>query len=284
MATIYRWQIRGGMLTLGQRPLVMGIVNATPDSFSDGGQFFAADRAVEHALALVAQGADLLDIGGESTRPGAEPVPLDEEIRRVIPVIERLARQVVVPLSVDTYKAEVARRALVAGAAIINDVTGLQGDAEMHAVARETGAGVIVMHMQGTPTTMQVDPRYDDVVLDIRRFFEERLSTLGGLGIGADHVVLDPGIGFGKRLEHNLSLLARLPAFLPLGRPICLGVSRKGFINRVLGLEGKVEPGVGGTIGVLLHAYSRRCVQIARVHNVADVHAAFTLFRRLEAT
>jgi len=277
----YVWRIRGGQLVLGDRPLVMGIVNVTPDSFSDGGKFFAPAQAIEHGLVLAEQGADLLDIGGESTRPGAEPVPLDEELRRVLPVIEGLAARTTLPLSVDTYKAEVARQALAAGAHIVNDVTGLRGDPDMPATARNAGAGVIVMHMQGNPRTMQIDPRYDDVIADIRRFFEERLSTLHGLGIGAEHVVLDPGIGFGKRLEHNLELLAHLQAFLPLGRPICLGVSRKGFINRVLGWEGKVEPGVGGTIGVLLSALSRQAVQIARVHNVADVRAAITLFQRI---
>ena len=282
MSTTYTWRLRDRTLTIGRRPLVMGIVNVTPDSFSDGGRFFAADAAVAHGLELVRQGADLLDIGGESTRPGAEPVPLAEELRRVLPVIEQLAAQVSVPLSVDTSKAEVARQALAAGASIINDVTGLTGDPAMPAVVQAAGAGVIVMHMQGTPQTMQLDPQYVEVVRDIHRFFEERLAALAAAGIGAEQIVLDPGIGFGKRQVHNLQLLARLGEFQDLGRPLCLGVSRKGFINRVLGQGGWVEQGVGGTLGVLLYALAHGTVQIARVHDAGAVRAAFALYLALE--
>jgi dihydropteroate synthase len=260
----------------------MGIVNVTPDSFSDGGKFLDVDSAVAHGLELVQQGADILDIGGESTRPGATPVTLDEELRRVVPVIERLAAEVPIPLSVDTSKAEVARQALSAGACIVNDVTGLAGDPAMPAVAAKSKAGVIVMHMQGTPQTMQLNPTYQDVVRDIHGWFEQRLAALAEAGIEADCVALDPGIGFGKRLEHNLELLARGREFLDLRRPICLGVSRKGFINRVLGQQGRVEQGCAGTIGVILQAMAHGSVQIARVHDVGPVREAVTLFAELE--
>jgi dihydropteroate synthase len=282
MFASYEWLLRDRILNIGRRPLVMGIVNVTPDSFSDGGQFFTPDAAVAHGLQLVGQGADILDIGGESTRPGAVPVSLDAELSRVMPVIERLVAQVAVPLSIDTSKAEVARQAMTAGAAILNDVTGLTGDADMPGVVQAAGAGVIVMHMQGTPQTMQLDPQYAEVVAEIHRFFEERLAALAAVGIEGKRVVLDPGIGFGKKLDHNLELLARLAEFQDLSRPLCLGISRKGFINRVLGQAGWAEHGVAGTLGVLLHALAHGTIQIARVHDVAAARAAFTLFLALE--
>jgi dihydropteroate synthase len=207
---------------------------------------------------------------------------VEEELRRVLPVIAQLAPQVPVPISIDTYKAEVARQAAAAGASIINDVTGLTGDPAMPAVAQATGAGVVVMHMQGTPQTMQIDPQYAEVVGDVRRYLEERLAALAAVGIEGRRVALDPGIGFGKRLEHNLQLLARLGEFRNLGRPLCLGVSRKGFINRVLGQAGWVEQGAAGTLGVLLHALAHGTVQIVRVHDVAAARQAFALFLALE--
>jgi dihydropteroate synthase len=256
----------------------MGIVNVTPDSFSDGGQFFDPARAVAHGEQLVADGADVLDIGGESTRPGSESVTLAEELRRIIPVIDGLAKKVTVPLSVDTSKAEVARQAVAAGAAIINDVTGLAGDQAMTGVARATGAGLVVMHMRGTPQTMQLDPQYEDVVAEVRQYLEQRLAALSALGIEASRIAVDPGIGFGKRQRHNLDLLAHLDALQSLGRPVCLGASRKGFINRVLGRAGHAEHGDAGTVGVVLHAVSRGAVQIARVHNVRATHDAVRLF------
>jgi dihydropteroate synthase len=273
-----RWQLTDRTLTFASCPLLMGIVNVTPDSFSDGGQFFDASRAVAHGLELVAQGADLLDIGGESTRPGAMPVSPEEELRRVLPVLEGLARQTRVPLSIDTSKAEIARQALAAGASIINDVTGLTGDPDMPRVVAQSAAGIIVMHMQGTPQTMQLHPQYDDVVSDVRAYLEQRLAALEAIGIGAERLVIDPGIGFGKKLDHNLDLLAHLETLQALGRPVCLGVSRKGFINRVLGQGGWVEQGSGGTVGVILHALARGAVQLLRVHDVATVHAAVRLF------
>src|SRR5436190_952976 len=199
----YTWQIRNQRLTI-TRPLVMGIVNVTPDSFSDGGRFFDPSAAVAQALRLVEEGADLLDVGGESTRPGSQPVALDEELHRVVPVVEELAKRTDRPISVDTSKAEVARQALAAGAAIVNDVTALGGDPAMPAVVREAGAGAILMHMQGAPATMQVAPQYPEgVVAALDHFFESRLHELPGLGIAAEQVVFDPGIGFGKTKEHN---------------------------------------------------------------------------------
>jgi len=221
------WQVRERPLTI-TRPLVMGIVNVTPDSFSDGGRFLDPSAAIDRALRLVDEGADLLDVGGESTRPGAESVPLDEEVRRVVPVITGLAGRVGVPISVDTMKAEVARQALAAGAAIVNDVTALLGDPAMIDVVRSSGAGVILMHMQGTPQTMQISPSYADGVLPaVDRFFASRLQELPGLGIPPERTALDPGIGFGKTAEHNRVLMRELKLFARFGRPVCLGVSRK---------------------------------------------------------
>jgi dihydropteroate synthase len=275
------WRLPDRVLAIGSRPLILGILNVTPDSFSDGGQWLDPDRAVAHGLEMVEQGADLLDIGGESTRPGAAPVPLEEELRRVLPVVSRLAALSKVPLSIDTSKAAVARQAMAAGASVINDVTALTGDPEMVRVAAETGAGLIVMHMQGTPQTMQIQPHYEDVVGEVRSYLEQRLADLVQRGIERERVAVDPGIGFGKNLEHNLELLARALEFQSLGRPVCLGVSRKGFINRVLGRSGWVEHGYGGTLGVLLYAMSQGAVQIVRVHDVAATHAAVTLFDTL---
>src|SRR5262245_59253817 len=194
---MHDWLLPDRVLRI-ERPLVMGIVNVTPDSFSDGGRFTSAEAGVAHGLELVRQGADLLDIGGESSRPGAAPVPLEEELRRVLPVVEALVRQTTIPLSIDTCKAEVARATLAAGAHVINDITALRGDPDMAGVVRQYRAGIILMHMQGTPQTMQVNPQYDDVVPDIGRFLEERLQTAAYLGIAREQVVLDPGIGFGK--------------------------------------------------------------------------------------
>src|SRR5579864_3838573 len=203
MRTMMEWHLRDRALRLDARALVMGIVNVTPDSFSDGGRFAATDAAVDHALQLVSQGADILDIGGESSRPGAEPVAVDEELRRVLPVVSALAARTAVPLSVDTTKAAVADACLAAGAHIINDITALQGDLDMARVVASRRAGVVLMHMRGTPQTMQLDPRYDDVTAEVCRFLEARLHAAAAAGIAAERVVLDPGIGFGKKSGHN---------------------------------------------------------------------------------
>lgn len=218
------------------RPHVMGIVNVTPDSFSDGGRYASSQLALEHAMQLVAAGADILDIGGESTRPNAVPVSLDEELSRVIPVIERLAKEVDVPLSIDTYKPQVMREAVNAGAAIINDVRGLQEPGAME-VAAEGNAGVCLMHMKGVPQTMQQDPVYEDVVQEVKSFLLERMQATLAAGITAERIVLDPGFGFGKRTVHNIALLNALPELLELGRPLLVGLSRKSVLGQIIGSD-----------------------------------------------
>lgn len=243
----------------------MGILNVTPDSFSDGGEVTDRDAAVKKGLRLIEQGADILDIGGESTRPGSDPVPLEEELRRVVPVVEQLANQTDVPISVDTTKAEVARQSLAAGAAIINDISGLTFDPEMIPLAAQTGAGVICMHIQGTPQTMQDNPTYDDVVVDLKNWFEERLQELLSAGIEPGSIVLDPGIGFGKTAEHNLQILSHIREFQDLGYPILIGHSRKRFLSKLLGRD--VEERLAGTVGVSI-ALASQAVEIIRLHDV----------------
>jgi len=248
-----------------QFPAVMGIVNVTPDSFSDGGQFFAADDALAQALTLVREGAAIVDIGGESTRPGSELVTLDEELRRVLPVVEALAGSVGVPISVDTMKAGVARRTLAAGAALINDVSALRFDDELVDVVAETGCPVCLMHMQGMPKTMQEDPRYDDVVDEVLGFLEERMAFALARGVREEQIMVDPGIGFGKTVAHNLALLDGLDRFTALGRPVLLGASRKRFLGAILGAEpaGRATGTVATTvIGYLAGAH------VFRVHDV----------------
>jgi dihydropteroate synthase len=259
----------------------MGIVNVTPDSFSDGGRHGSTEAAVAHGLELVRQGADLLDVGGESTRPGAEPVSAEEELRRVLPVVEGLARGAAVPLSVDTSKAQVARACLAAGAAVVNDVTALAGDPDMGAVVREARAAIILMHMRGTPRTMQLDPRYDDVVAEVGQFFESRLQALDALGIARDRAALDPGIGFGKRSGHNLELLARLGEFGRFGRPVCLGVSRKGFLGRVLE-DRPVGRRLAASLAAACYALGRRSANLLRVHDVEETADAVRVFLAVE--
>ena len=257
----------------------MGILNITPDSFSDGGRFIALDSAVEQALQLIADGAAALDIGGESTRPGAEPVPLQEELRRVIPVIERLASKIDVPISIDTTKAEVARQAVAAGAEIVNDISGLRFDPAMVDVCRETGAGVICMHIQGTPQTMQRNPTYENVVGEIAAYFQERLAFLEDRGVPRERVLLDPGVGFGKTAEHNLRILSHIAAFHELGRPLLIGHSRKRFLKKLLGRE--VDERLAGGIGVSI-ALAGQGVEMLRVHDVAAHRDALTAWETIE--
>ncbi|MBL8825643.1 MAG: dihydropteroate synthase [Planctomycetaceae bacterium] len=253
----------------------MGIVNVTPDSFSDGGRFDDPGRAVEQALKLAAEGAEILDIGGESTRPYAKPVSVDDELRRVVPVVQEVARQCGVPISIDTSKASVARAALDAGAEIINDVTGLEGDFEMLPLAVHSGAGICAMHMRGTPQTMQDDPRYDDIVNEIAAYLAARRDALFQAGVRPENVCLDPGIGFGKTHQHNLTLLAHCDRFHTLGCPLLVGHSRKGFIGKVIG--DKEADRTAGTIGVSL-TLARQGIQVLRVHDVAPVLHALQLF------
>lgn len=277
---MHDWHLAERVLDLDRRPLVMGIVNVTPDSFSDGGQYHQSTSAVQHALELVRQGADILDIGGESTRPGATPVPLEEELRRVLPVVTELAAQVEVPLSIDTSKAAVADACLAAGAHIINDVTALQGDPDIAAVVASRRAGVILMHMQGTPTTMQLNPHYDDVVQEVRRFLEERLHAAVAAGIESARIVVDPGIGFGKTAAHNLELLARLDELHALGQPVCLGVSRKGFFGKVLGRPQGER--LAASLAAACHAVVRRSAQVLRVHDVLPTRDAVMLLAAIQ--
>ena len=249
----------------GARTYVMGIVNVTPDSFSDGGKYMDPFAAVEHAKTLVAEGADIIDIGGESTRPGSERVPCDEELRRVIPVVERLSREINIPISVDTYKAEVARRAIEAGASVINDISALRFDPDLGRVAADFGVPVILMHMLGEPGTMQRNPQYHDVVSDIISFFEDAVERAISAGIKPEKIILDPGIGFGKLPEHNLEILRRLREFRALGYPILVGTSRKSFIARIVGQS--IEERDDGTMATVALAIAGGA-DIVRVHDV----------------
>jgi dihydropteroate synthase len=260
---------------LGRVFRIMGVVNVTPDSFSDGGLFLDTDDAVRHSLELVAEGADILDVGGESTRPGAEPVTEDEERRRVIPVLERVAdAQPRVQLSIDTSKPEVARAALDAGATCVNDVTAFRAAPAMAGLVAERGVECCLMHMLGEPRTMQDDPRYDDVVSEVKAFLEERLAFAVAEGVPEERVMLDPGIGFGKTLEHNLELLRRLDEIVAVGRPVVVGTSRKSFLGRITGRE--VGERLPGTIATNVLALERGA-SVFRVHEVAPVRDALAV-------
>jgi dihydropteroate synthase len=270
-----KWHLRTCQLAFSHRPLLMGIVNVTPDSFSDGGHCLDPAKAIEHGLRLAEQGAEVLDVGGESTRPYSTPVAAAEELRRVLPVVQALCERTRVPVSIDTSKAVVAAEAVAAGAEIINDVTGLEGDSHMLGVAGETGAGVCVMHMHGTPLNMQDDPRYGDVVEDIFGYLRDRRDALLARGLDRQKICLDPGIGFGKTHEHNLTLLAHCGRYHDLGCPLLVGHSRKGFIGKVLG--DKHADRTAGTIGIAL-ALARQGVHLIRVHDVLPVRQALLLF------
>lgn len=263
---------------------LMGIVNVTPDSFSDGGLFLDPAKAIEHGRDLAAAGADWLDVGGESTRPGAEPVGLDDELARVMPVVEALAGAdgPGVPVSIDTSKAEVARQAVAAGAKMINDVTALRGDPDMPGVCGEAGVEVCLMHMLGEPRTMQQDPRYDDVVREVKDFLQERMQAAMDAGVAEDKIVLDPGIGFGKTLQHNLALIRGLPEMASLGRPLLVGPSRKRFIGELSGSAGEADDRLPGTIAACI-ASAERGAAILRVHEVAPVRQALQVAGAIEA-
>ena len=252
------------------RPSVMGVVNVTPDSFSDGGAFLHPAAAIAEARGMVEEGAAIIDIGGESTRPGSEGVSLEKELQRVEPVLHALLD---VPRSIDTSKAEVARRALEAGAAMVNDITALRGDPDLAGVVADADAYLCLMHMLGEPRTMQEDPRYDDVVSEVISFLEERLAFATEAGIAEDHICLDPGIGFGKTVEHNLELLGRLDEIAALGRPVLVGASRKRFLGRVLGDPDAVTGPVAAGIAVAVLAYERGA-SIVRAHDVREHVAA----------
>lgn len=260
---------------------MMGIVNVTPDSFSDGGRYVTVDQAVERAMALVAQGADILDLGAESTRPGATPVGEQEEIDRLLPVLHEVAKRTALPISVDTMKSRVAREALKAGASIINDVTAMRFDPDMAAVIAQYGAGVVMMHMQGMPMTMQEAPRYDSVVQDVHMFFLERIAAAERAGIAKSQIVLDPGFGFGKLLIHNLELLNHLSSFDQLGCPMLVGLSRKGFLGKIL--DRQVQDREWGTAAAVALAVDRGA-SIIRVHDVASMKDVVMVAAAVRAT
>jgi dihydropteroate synthase len=291
LASPTHWHLRSRRLEVPhaggrmRRPLVMGIVNVTPDSFSDGGRHDSVEAAVAHGMKLVADGADVLDVGGESTRPSSQPVPPAEELRRVADVVRRLAAESGVPVSIDTSKAAVAARAIELGAEIINDVTGLEGDPAMTAVARDSGAGICAMHMRGTPQTMQDDPRYDDVVAEIHAYLAGRRDALLTAGIPLAKICLDPGIGFGKTHAHNRELMAHAGRFLDLGTPILVGHSRKGFIGKSLeqslgrpAIRDELDAATAGASCGL----AAQGIQIVRVHAVGQVRMALELFATMQ--
>ncbi len=263
----YKIDCRGKILDLGLRTHVMGILNVTPDSFSDGGLYADAERALAHAREMAAAGADIIDIGGESTRPGAEPLSEEEELRRIIPLIERLAAELAIPISVDTYKSNVAKKALEAGASIVNDISGLRFSPDMARVAADYGAAVIIMHIKGTPRDMQQNPVYADVVSEIRSYLDEGIEYAVKAGVDRERILIDPGIGFGKALDHNLTILKRLDEFRGLGRPIVLGTSRKKFIGTVLDIP-VPEQRIDGTAATVALGIERGA-SVVRVHDVS---------------
>ena len=273
-----RWIAREHQFNFPRPTIVMGIVNTTPDSFTDGGRFLDADAAGAHALRLASEGAEILDIGGESTRPGSAEVSEQEELDRVIPVIERLAKRPELVLSIDTQKPSVAREALAAGASIVNDIAANRSDPEMWKVVAEAGAGYVCMHMQGTPQTMQAKPEYDDVTVQVCDFFKERLNLLSSHGVTTDQVALDPGIGFGKTLEHNIKLLRNLNKFSLVERPMLVGASRKSFIEKLLGAP--IDERLPASLACATWAAIQGS-QIIRVHDVAETVQAVRMAEAL---
>jgi dihydropteroate synthase len=262
------WKVRNRVFNVSRQGLIIGVLNVTPDSFSDGGKFFALEKAIEHGVRIAAEGADIIDIGGESTRPGAEPVAAEQELHRVIPVIEKLRAKIDVPISIDTSKAEVARAAIHAGASIVNDITVGRGDQGMLPLIAETKSAFIIMHMQGTPRTMQNRPQYEDVVSEVANFFRQQYARAIGCNIDPMAIAFDPGIGFGKTLDHNLELLAQLERLRAHDRPLVVGVSRKSFLGKLANspeIEDRLAPSVALTS--LLRA---RGADVFRVHDVKE--------------
>ena len=274
------WRCRSFTFEIGDQPLLMGIVNVTPDSFSDGGDYFSEEDAIERGLLLAAQGADILDVGGESTRPGAKTVSARFEIERVVPVIRQLARQVTVPVSVDTTKAAVAQAAIAAGASIVNDISAFRFDPAMAGLVAETGAGAVLMHIKGRPRTMQQAPVYDDLIGEIRAYLRRCLAVAEQAGVAPRQLAVDPGIGFGKTPAHNLSILKHLGGFAELGRPLVAGASRKSFIGAV---NNGIPPQqrLPGSIAAAITAW-RNGAHILRVHDVAETKQALATYHAIE--
>lgn len=269
--------LKNKTLDFSQRAYIMGVLNLTPDSFFDGRRFLEPEAAVQHAFRMEAEGADIIDLGGESTRPGAQAVPLKEEFRRVLPVLERLSGKLKVPISIDTYKSEVAERCIQCGAEMVNDISGLYFDPRMKEIVARHQVPVIVMHMKGTPRDMQKDPQYRDLIGEILSFFRESISRADAAGVPADKIIIDPGIGFGKSFAHNLDILKGLESFKVLGKPIMVGVSRKSFLGKILDLP--VDERLEGSIAAALYAVLRGA-NIVRVHDVA---ATVRALRTVEA-
>lgn len=256
---------RGKQLAFEQRTLIMGVLNVTPDSFSENGRYFEVDSAIAHAKTMVKDGADIIDIGGESSRPGALSISANEELARILPVVEALVSEIPVPISIDTCKANVARRALQAGAHIVNDITALSGDSDMASVVSEMHAGLVLMHMKGNPRTMQHSPAYQNVISEILLFFQDCINAAEQNGIHPDRILIDPGIGFGKTTEHNLEILRRLRDFQPLNKPILIGTSNKSFIGKILDLP--VNDRMEGTAATVAWAIAQGA-DVVRVHDV----------------
>jgi dihydropteroate synthase len=269
----FKLRLRSGVLSLGERTLVMGVLNVTPDSFSDGGRFFDPQRAVQHALAMERDGADLLDIGAESSRPGSHGISLAEELRRLLPVLEALSRRLKIPVSIDTQKSAVAEMALGAGAQIINDISGLRSDPRLAQVAAKSKAPLILMHMRGTPRSMQRGPFAREVLTDVMAGLRRSVAIATKAGVGKSQIVIDPGIGFGKSFSQNYELLARLPALAKLGFPMVVGASRKGFLGQTLASNGKPAPAnerLWGTAAAVA-ATILNGAHIVRIHDVAEM-------------
>jgi len=265
----YKIKCRGTVLDLNARTHIMGILNVTPDSFSDGGRYLDTDRAAKRAREMAAEGADIIDIGGESTRPGARPLSEDEELARIIPVIRQLTGELTTPISVDTYKSAVAEKALAAGASLVNDISGLRFSPDMAKVAADHGAAVVIMHIKGTPRDMQEKPVYADVVTEVAQYLEEGVAMAVSAGVDREQILIDPGIGFGKTLEHNLTILERLGEFRAIGRPVLLGTSRKKFIGTVLDAP-EAERRLEGTAATVALGIERGA-RVMRVHDVAQM-------------
>ncbi len=268
-----------GEIIRAQRPLIMGVLNVTPDSFSDGGLYFEPQKAIAHAKLLEAAGADIIDIGGESSRPFSDPIPIEEEMRRVVPVIQAVAPELKVPISIDTYKAKVAEEAIKAGACIVNDISALRFDKDMAKVVADYKVPVVLMHMKGTPKDMQLNPTYKDVLKEIYAFLEERIEFALKNGISEEQISIDPGIGFGKRLEDNLRIIKNLSFFKKLNKPLLLGPSRKTFIGQILGIEVPAKRDIG-TLAVVAFA-TLAGVDIIRVHAVKEAKEVITVIKAI---